>query len=157
MACIITITKVTGIMGINGLGPNTIVVEGTVGEEFADCSSTPDGTRVTVGLSCVSEDGPFAERAAKILPDETWEAEFLVDEACSCGGTVFVRAHCAQNEDCNDTLRVERLDCIACPRVQFEPFTAPVIHPCNPDGTRDVTLKAVLSDVSGIGLSLIHI
>lgn len=140
MACSVHIIAVSGV-GPNGLPASSITVTGTA----AGCAANTVDVKLVCGQPfpstlTVAVD-VFGKWSAVFLPPATGGA------LCVCGSPITVVASCHSDPACQDTFSGQ-LQCgtSGCPTVNA---TASV-GPCNPDGTRTVTLDAIITPNAGV-------
>lgn len=141
MACSITITSLSGV-GFPGGPATTVTVSGTA----VDC------TKVEIILGCGGGPAPFIG----VVPVDAagnWTGSFA-NTGCLCelGGTfptaITVTARCQADPTCSTTF-TGPLQCQppgACPSVSVSAG----VGPCNPDGSRNVTLVATITPPPGV-------
>jgi hypothetical protein len=137
MACSITITSVTGIPATPGSTiTSAIHVTGTLSGE---CKPTPSGAvEIIVEVRCGSN-------TAKDIATPDFSGNWSVDVKirCTCGGDVEVIATCATDPNCIGKFG-GNLNCEGtCPTGSI----SVLVGDCNPDGTRNVTLTAIVTSV----------
>ena len=146
MACTITIISVDG-EGPPGSPPIQITIKGTA----EDCKE------VTVRLKCagdpVTDTAPVLDEDGNPADTGEWvvQLKILENAQCRCGEPVLVEAFCTANPECEaKPFEDPQLSCPQCPLINVtEPELLPEVGGCNPDGTRTVTLKAVVTPADG--------
>jgi hypothetical protein len=135
MACSLSITSVTG-LSAGGI-TTAIRVTGTLGGECTPVIFSPTiKFDVVVEVDC----GMGPSSATTLSSGGNWSVDVPI--ICSCDKTVRVKAHCASNPDCVDNFS-GALQCEEqglCPAGSISVS----VDGCNPDGTRNVTLVAIL-------------
>lgn len=139
MACSISITSVTG----NG-SPTTTTVTVT-GTLSGDCEPIIFDPASAFNVRIIVDCGG-APVTATALSNAAGAWSVTVPIACPCGGNIRVTATCATNPECQDSrsllLPCEEPPPGLCPTVQF---TGLSIGNCNPDGTRSVSISALVT------------
>ena len=138
MACSITITSVTG---IGSPTTTAVVVTGTLSGDCQPIIFDPaHAFDVEVKVDCGS--GPVA--ATALSSGGSWSV--TVPISCTCGGNIRVHANCATNPQCSadfsGVLPCEEPPPGLCPTIGF---TAINIGDCAPNGTRPVTVSALVT------------
>lgn len=133
MACTITITNA---FGVGSPVPSEVHVEGTA----TDCKE------VRVLLSCATP--PGNELVVPVAANGDWSAVFTQVGDCKCNEVVRIRVVCTTDPACQIT-QSRDLPCreeAGCPTVSNVTVQ---IGPCNPNGTRNVTLSATITPLPG--------
>jgi hypothetical protein len=137
MPCAITITSVVGIPPMpNSPTTATIRVTGTL---TGECPPTPSGlVEVIVQVTCGTNTGK-----GTATPDAAGNWSVEIPLRCACNGDIVVTASCATDPTCADTFS-GILPCEgSCPTGSI----GVAVGDCNPDGTRNVALTAIVTTV----------